>query len=82
MSAEVLGQDDYYLERTNTQSRYGGYVIGNVGANWKVRPWLALDFQIRNITDRYYEYVWYDGTQSLHSPADGRAYYLTANLDF
>lgn len=82
LSAEVLGQDDYYLERTNTQPRYGRYVIANVGANWQVNRQLALDFQVRNLTDEYYEYVWYDGAQSLHSPADGRAYYLTANVRF
>ena len=78
----MLGQDDYYLERTNTQPRYGRYVIANIGANWQVNRQLALDFQVRNLTDEYYEYVWYGGAQSLHSPADGRAYYLTANVRF
>ena len=30
-----------------------------------------IGLTVKNIFDTYYEYVWWDGAQTLHSPADG-----------
>jgi iron complex outermembrane receptor protein len=47
---------------------------------WRVLPRLEIAAQVKNIGDRHYEYVWFDGTQVLHSPADGRALYGSVRL--
>ena len=45
---------------------------------------VELQFQAKNLADTYWEYVWHDGTQTLHSPGDGRAFYgaVSVNYDF
>lgn len=47
----------------------------------------SVDLQVRNLTDREYEYVWYDNFfwptgsfQPSFSPGPGRAAYLSLNL--
>ncbi len=80
------GQSDYYLERTNSTGTFGDYALLNLGATYQLTPQLSVDVQARNITDRYYEYAWYDDTagvrQSLHAAGDGRAVYAGLTLDF
>lgn len=85
LTAWMNGQTHYYLERENTQGTYGGYVLVNLGAVYRVSETLSVDLQLKNLTDRYYEYAWYDpdGAQaSLHSPGDGRALYAGLSVDF
>ena len=85
LSAWVNGQSDYYLERTNSTGQYGGYTLLNLGAEYRVSETVSVDVQMKNVTNRYYEYVWYDpdGAQdSLHAPGDGRALYAGLTLDF
>lgn len=72
LSTWANGQGDYFLERSNTAGRFGGYALLNAGATWIISPALQFDVQVKNLTDRYREYVWWDGTQSLHSPGEGR----------
>lgn len=85
LTAWMNGQTNYYLERENTKGTYGGYVLMNLGATYKVTESVSVDLQLKNLTNRYYEYVWYDpdGAQaSLHSPGDGRALDAGLTLDF
>ena len=85
LTAWMNGQTNYYLERENTQGTYGGYVLMNLGASYQVTESVSVDLQLKNLTNRYYEYVWYDpdGAQaSLHSPGDGRALYTGVTVDF
>ncbi|GGJ50438.1 TonB-dependent receptor [Pseudomonas avellanae] len=85
LTAWMNGQTNYYLERENTKGTYGGYVLMNLGATYKVTQSVSVDLQLKNLTNRYYEYVWYDpdGAQgSLHSPGDGRALYSGVTVDF
>jgi iron complex outermembrane receptor protein len=85
LTAWMNGQTNYNLERENTKGTYGGYVLMNLGATYKVTESVGVDLQLKNLTNRYYEYVWYDpdGAQaSLHSPGDGRALYTGVTLDF
>ncbi|WP_110398930.1 TonB-dependent receptor [Sphaerotilus hippei] len=72
-TAAVQGQSDYYLERTNTTGQFGACTVLNLGAAWQVTPRVKLEAQLRNATDRSAEYVWHDGTQSLHSPGAPRS---------
>ena len=85
LTAWMNGQTNYYLERENTKGTYGGYVLINLGATYKVTESVSVDLQLKNLTNRYYEYVWYDpdGAQaSLHSPGEARALYAGVTLDF
>lgn len=84
LTAWMNGQTNYYLERQNTQGTYGGYVLMNLGAVYKVAESVSVDVQLKNLTNRYYEYVWYDpdgADASLHSPGDGRALYTGITFD-
>lgn len=84
LTAWMNGQTNYYLERQNTQGTYGGYVLMNLGAVYKVTESVSVDVQLKNLTNRYYEYVWYDpdgANASLHSPGDGRALYTGITFD-
>lgn len=85
LTAWMNGQTNYYLERENTQGTYGGYVLMNIGATYTLTETLSVDLQLKNLTDRYYEYAWYDpdgAKDSLHSPGDGRALYAGLTVDF
>ena len=74
------GQSSYYLERRNSTGRYGGYSVANASASYKISKHLSAELQMRNLFDRYQEYVWYDGTQSLHSPGAGSAIYASLQI--
>ncbi|MBP1124788.1 iron complex outermembrane receptor protein [Pseudomonas sp. PvP025] len=85
LSAWMNGQTHYYLERENTQGTYGGYVLMNLGAVYRVTESVSVDLQLKNLTNRYYEYAWYDpdgARASLHSPGDGRTLMSGVTLDF
>lgn len=83
-AGERLGnaQGDYYLERTNTLGRTGGYALLNLGARWAVDARNALSLQLRNVTDRAYVYAWYDSGSSGYSPGDGRALSVSWDWSF
>ena len=84
LSAWANAQSDYYLERANTRGKFGDFVLLNLSAAYNVSKDVALEFQVRNLTNRYYEYVWWDSdnNQSLHSPGDGRAFYGAVRFKF
>jgi iron complex outermembrane receptor protein len=76
LSAWGNGQGSYYVDRTNTLGRYGGYVLANLGASWMLDTRDELGLQLKNVADRFYVYAWYDSGSSGYSPSDGRALYL------
>ncbi len=76
-SAWGNGQGDYFVERTNTLGRYGGYALLNLSATYRLDPRNSLALQLKNATDRFYVYAWYDSGASGYSPGDGRALYLS-----
>lgn len=78
-------QSAYYVERQNTQGQFGSYALFNVSANYQYSKEVAFQLQVRNLADRYYEYVWYDSSISpntQHGPGEGRAIYGAVNLKF
>lgn len=81
-SSWVNHQGDYYIEKTNSTSKFGGYTLLNASVAYQLSPKVSVELQGRNLTDRYYEYVWHDGTQSLHAPGAPRSVYamLTISL--
>jgi iron complex outermembrane receptor protein len=52
----------------------------NTDVSWRWRA-AAVGVGVTNLLNRYMEYVWWDGAQTLHSPASGRALFLTLTLD-
>ncbi|TCP35053.1 TonB-dependent receptor [Sphingomonas sp. BK235] len=66
------GQSSYELTPANTQGRYGGYVQLTAEAGYRLTRAVELSVQLRNLANDRYEYVWFDGTERLHAPADPR----------
>jgi len=81
-SVWTYAQGDYFPERTNATDEFGGYFVLNLSLAYQVTPQVGLEFQVRNLSDEHYEYVWHDGTQTLHSPGDDRTFFGAANLRF
>lgn len=81
LSGSVLAQGGYYLTTLNNTGQWGGYTLCNLDARYR---WKQVTFgaTVKNVFDRYHEYVWHDGAQSLHSPGDGRAFYGTVAFEF
>jgi len=82
LSGSINGQSSYYLDRTNTTGKFGAYAVANVSAAYRIGKHLDVELQVRNLTDRYYDYVWHDGTQSLHAPGSPRSVNLMLTSRF
>jgi iron complex outermembrane receptor protein len=82
LSAWASAQSDYYLEQTNSSGKFGEFLLFNASASYQFTPRVSVDVQLRNITDEYTEYVWWDGTQTLHSPGPGRSAYASLTVRF
>ncbi|MCA0188562.1 MAG: TonB-dependent receptor, partial [Proteobacteria bacterium] len=82
LSAWLNGQTSYYLERTNATGKFGGYTHVNLSAAYRLSPALSVELMVRNLFDRYSEYVWWDGAQSLHAPGTPRSVYGTLAMKF
>ncbi|MCP5143699.1 MAG: TonB-dependent receptor [Gammaproteobacteria bacterium] len=65
-------QSSYYLSNANAEGRFGDYAVLDAQLRYRLSDRYELGLSVKNITSTYYEYVWYDGAQSLHSPANGR----------
>ncbi|NUA31055.1 TonB-dependent receptor [Cupriavidus basilensis] len=75
-------QSSYYLEKTNSTGKFGAYALLNLGLGYKITKSLMAEVQVKNVTNRYYEYVWNDGTQNLHSPGPGRSVFASVTLSY
>lgn len=79
-------QGDYYIDELNQQGKYGGFAVLDANVRYQVSATTSLDLQMKNLTDRDYEYVWFDNffwggdDQPMFSPAPGRSAYLSVNM--
>ena len=80
VSAWAYAQGRYQLTPQNTQGRWGNMHTVNTDVSWRWRA-AAVGVGVTNLFDRYMEYVWWDGSQTLHSPASSRALFLTLTVD-
>lgn len=83
---QARAQGDYYIEELNQQGKYGGFAVLDASARYQLSDTTSLDLQVKNLTDRKYEYVWFDNffwggdDQPMFSPAPGRSAYLSVNM--
>ena len=80
-------QGDYFIDSPNEQGKYGGFLVFDANVRYNISKRTSVDFQVKNIGDRKYEYVWYDNffwpvdnAQPMFSAAPGRAAYLSLNV--
>ncbi len=78
----TTGQGSYFVEQTNTLGEFGEYALLNLNLDYHILPEVALQFQVKNLTDTFWEYAWHDGTQTLHSPGDGRSFFGAVQVNF
>lgn len=78
LSAWAGGQSSYELTTSNNRGRWGDYATLNAEAAYRLNRNVELSLSAKNLTGEQYEYVWWDGAQTLHSPADGTA--VTASI--
>ena len=78
----TTGQGDYFPDNANTFNQFGEYALLNLDIGYQVNKYVDLQFQAKNLTDTYWEYVWDNGDTSMHSPGDGRAFYGAINIKY
>ena len=78
----TTGQGDYYPDNANTLGQFGEYALLNLDIGYQVNKYVDLQFQAKNLTDTYWEYVWDNGSTTMHSPGDGRAFYGAINIKY
>jgi len=76
-------QGGYYIDSANSTHTYGSYVLLNTSVNYQIDYRMSLNLQVRNLTDRYYEYVWFwsDDVGGMHTAGERRGVYLAFNYD-
>lgn len=83
---QARAQGDYYIDELNEQGKYGGFAVLDASVRYQLSASTSLDLQLKNLTDREYEYVWFDNffwggdDQPMFSPAPGRSAYVSVNM--
>ncbi|WJD65163.1 TonB-dependent receptor [Pseudomonas kurunegalensis] len=83
---QARAQGDYYIDSLNEQGKYGGYAVVDASVRYTHSETASIDLQVKNLTDREYEYVWFDNffwngdDQPMFSPAPGRTAFVSLNL--
>lgn len=81
-AGSVFLQDNYNIERENTDGTFGAQKIVNLDAYYQ---WNQVTFgaHIKNLLDDKYDYVWQlSNSYEMHGPGDGISAALTATVDF
>lgn len=82
LSLSGRGQSSYYLTSASAEGKWGALTVFDASAAFRVNDQLELGLAVKNLGGSYYEYVWWDGAQTLHSPANGRNVTGSARLRF
>ncbi len=72
LSLSGRGQSSYYLTSANAEGKWGEQTVFDASASYRLNETIELGLAVKNLGSDYYEYVWWDGAQTLHSPANGR----------
>lgn len=82
LSLTGRGQSSYYLTTANAEGKWGDLNVFDASISYRLNAHVEFGLAVKNLTDSYYEYVWWDGSQTLHSPANGRNVTASARLRF
>ncbi len=82
LSLSGRGQSSYYLSSANAEGRWGQTTVFDASALYWLNETIELGLAVKNLGGDNYEYVWWDGAQTLHSPANGRNVTASARLHF
>lgn len=82
LSLSGRGQSSYYLTSANAEGKWGEMTVFDASASYRLNETVELGLAVRNLASDHYEYVWWDGAQTLHSPANGRNVTASARLRF
>ncbi|WP_417610663.1 TonB-dependent receptor [Parasphingorhabdus sp.] len=82
LSLTGRGQSSYYLTTANAEGKWGDLAVFDASVAYRLSETLELGLAVKNLAGSYYEYVWWDGAQTLHSPANGRNVTASARLRF
>lgn len=82
----MYGQGDYHLTKENDQGQHGGYIVFNFDVSYELVSWAQVGLQVKNLLDtRYATSIWYrdfGGNAILHSPAEGRSFFVSTTATF
>ena len=84
LRVNASSQGDYYVNEANLGGQYSGYTLVDAGAGYRWKGW-DFSVQVNNLFDEFYEYVFdfsSDGTDTIHSPGDGRNVSLSVGVHF
>lgn len=82
VSLSGRGQSSYYLSSANAEGKWGRMTVFDASALYRLNETIELGVAVKNLSDDNYEYVWWDGSQTLHSPANGRNVTASMRLRF
>ncbi len=71
LNLTARGQSDYLVSSDGAGGKWGDMTVVDFAATYDLGEHYQVGVTVKNIFDAYYEYVWWDGAQTLHSPADG-----------
>lgn len=77
---QVRAQGDHYIDDLNAQRKLGRYVLLDASARYQLTPSVSVGLQLKNITDRQYEYAWDNGGTPMLSAAPGRSGFVSLNV--
>jgi iron complex outermembrane receptor protein len=84
LRVNASSQGDYFLNEANEGGEFGGYTLIDAGASYRWKGW-DFSVQVNNLFDEFYEYAFDfspDGTDTIHSPGDGRSVSLSVGVHF
>jgi iron complex outermembrane receptor protein len=74
-------QTNYFLTPANAEGKFGEKRLLHLDGLIDVHRTMTLGLHAKNLFNDYYEYVWFDGVTTLHSPGEGRAFYVTSTWE-
>lgn len=78
--AQARSQGNYFIDDVNAQRRYGGFAVLDASVRHHLNRQVSVDLQLKNLTDRQYEYVWDNGGSPMFSPSAGRSAFVSLNV--
>jgi iron complex outermembrane receptor protein len=78
--AQARSQGSYFIDDINAQRKYGGFAVLDISVRHHLSRQVSVDLQLKNVTDRQFEYVWDNGGSPMFSPAAGRSGFISLNV--